>query len=100
MIAEKVDVSKEVEDLVFDFFSEECDEDRDNLTMDTNIIEDLEGDSLMFLELFEIINEKYDLNVELKAVGKYIMKNPAETIGKVIELTSLIIKHGNKIAEL
>jgi acyl carrier protein len=90
----------EVSEIVYDFFSRECEVAREELSDATNVIEDLEGDSLMFLELLEIFKKKYGLNIELKTVGKYVVKNPAETIGKIIDLTMLIIEHENRIAEL
>jgi acyl carrier protein len=90
----------EVKSTVLDFFSEECEIDISKLNEDTNIIKDLEGDSLMFLELLEIFKKKFKLNIELKTVGKYVVKHPAETIGAIIDTTMLIIQHENKIAEL
>lgn len=90
----------EVREIVFDFFAEECEVDRDSLKDDTNVIEDLEGDSLMFLELLEIFKKKHSLDVTMESIGKYVMKHPAETIGKITELILLVIEHGRKISEL
>lgn len=90
----------EVRKIVYEFFSEECEVPIDKLDDDTNVIKDLEGDSLMFLELLEIFKKKYGLNVELKTVGKYVVKHPAETIGAIIRMTMLIIEHENRITEL
>ncbi|MBN1496979.1 MAG: acyl carrier protein [Spirochaetes bacterium] len=91
---------EEVRRLVYEFFSEECEVPVDQLNDGTNVIRDLEGDSLMFLELLEVFKKKYGLNVELKTVGKYVVKHPAETIGAIIAMTMLIIEHENRIAEL
>ncbi|MBP7735843.1 MAG: acyl carrier protein [Spirochaetes bacterium] len=91
---------EEVRRIVYEFFSEECEAAIEELSDTTNVIKDLEGDSLMFLELLEIFKKKYGLNVELKTVGKYVVKHPAETIGAIITMTLLIIEHENKIADL
>ncbi len=91
---------KEVAEVVYDFFMEECDVEANEITEDTNIIRDIDGDSLMFLELIEIFKKKYSLNIDLKTIGKYIVKNPVETIGQLIDTTLLIIEHENKITEL
>jgi len=91
---------EEVRRLVYEFFSEECEVPAEQLNDGTNVIRDLEGDSLMFLELLEVFKKKYGLNVELKTVGKYVVKHPAETIGAIIAMTMLIIEHENRIAEL
>jgi acyl carrier protein len=90
----------EVKDIVFNFFAEECEVDIDEITEDTNIITDLEGDSLMFLELIEIFKKKYNLEIELKTIAKYIVKHPVETIGQLIDTQILIIRHENKIVDL
>jgi acyl carrier protein len=86
--------------LVYDFFAEECDIDQSKLTDSTNIIEELEGDSLMLLSLLEIVRKKYGLKIELKALGKHLMKKPASTIGQVVELTLKIVRHGDDIVNV
>lgn len=94
------EVRDDVKEIVFNFFSEECEVDRESLNDGTKIIEDLEGDSLMFLELLEIFKKKYGLTIGVESIGKYVMKHPADTVGKVVELILLIIEHGEKIAEM
>jgi acyl carrier protein len=90
----------EIKKIVLDFFSEECEVELTELSESTNVIKDIEGDSLMFLELLEIFKKKYQLDIELKTIGKYVMKHPAETLGDIINMTLLIIEHENKILEL
>lgn len=90
----------EVKETVYDFFIEECEVDASILNDTTNIISDIDGDSLMFLELIEIFKKKYKLEIELKVIGKYIVKHPVETIGELIDTTMLIIEHENKITDL
>ena len=91
---------EEVKNIVYNFFSEECEVDINQINESTNIISDLEGDSLMFLELIEIFKKKYDLDIELKTIAKYIVKHPVETIGQLIDTQMLMIVHENKIVEL
>ena len=93
-------VRNEVKQTVIEFFSEECEVEFASLSEQTNIITDIDGDSLMFLELIEVFKKKYQLDIELRTIGKYIVKHPVETIGQLIDTTMLIIKHGNKITEL
>jgi len=100
MIEANDNIRNEVKQTVLEFFSEECEVELANLSEQTNIITDIDGDSLMFLELIEVFKKKYHLDIELKTVGKYIVKHPVETIGQLIDTTMLIIKHGNKITEL
>jgi len=91
---------QEVREVVLEFFSEECEVDIHDLNDNTHIISDIDGDSLMFLELIEIFKKKYNLDIELKTIGKYVVKHPVETIGQLIAVTMLMIEHEDKIVEL
>jgi len=94
------DIKKEVKEIVIDFFAEECEIDPQKITDATHIFDDLDGDSLMFLELIEIFKKKYDLDIELKTIGKYSIKNPVRTIGELINMQLLIIEHENNILNI
>jgi acyl carrier protein len=91
---------KEVTDIVYNFFADECEVDIKDIHPDTNIINDIDGDSLMFLELIEIFKKKYNLDIELKTIGKYSVKHPVQNIGQLIDMQLLIIQHENKLLEL
>ena len=91
---------KEVTDIVYNFFADECEVDIKDIHANTNIINDIDGDSLMFLELIEIFKKKYNLDIELKTIGKYSVKHPVQTIGQLIDMQLLIIEHENKLLEL
>lgn len=90
----------EVKETVYHFFEEECEVDQSKISDQTNIINDLDGDSLMFLELIEIFKKKYNLDIELKTIGKYAVKHPVATIGELINMQMLIIEHENRLLEL
>ncbi|MBN2535325.1 MAG: hypothetical protein JXB88_20770 [Spirochaetales bacterium] len=90
----------EVKDIIFDFLADACEIEKSELNEDMKIIEELGGDSLMFLSMLEIFKKKYNLNVELKAIGKYILKHPAETIGEIIDATLVIIEYENRIVDM
>jgi acyl carrier protein len=93
-------IKDEVKEVVYDFFAEECETPIDSINENTNIISDLDGDSLMFLELIEIFKKKYNLNIELKTIGKYAVKHPVKTIGELINMQLLIIEHENNILNI
>jgi len=90
----------EVKEVVIDFFAEECEIEVDEISEESSIIGDLDGDSLMFLELIEIFKKKYNLNIELKTIGKFAVKNPVQTVGELIDMQLLIIEHENNILNL
>jgi acyl carrier protein len=92
-------IRREVKEIVYSFFAEECEVDKERITDDTSIINDLDGDSLMFLELIEIFKKKYNLDIELKIIGKYAVKHPVATIGQLVEMQLLIIEHENRLLD-
>jgi acyl carrier protein len=94
------EIRKEVKEIVYSFFAEECEADIVQINENTSIINDLDGDSLMFLELIEIFKKKYSLDIELKVIGKYAVKHPVSTIGQLIDMQLLIIEHENHLLEL
>jgi acyl carrier protein len=91
---------QEIREIVYDYFSEECDVPRAEITDATDIIDELEGDSLMLLSLLDIFRRKHGLTVELKTLGKHLMKKPANTVGQVIELTAALVRYGNDIVKM
>jgi acyl carrier protein len=93
-------VKQDVRRIVYEFFAEQCEVDIHEINDQTSIISDLDGDSLMFLELIEIFKKKYSLDIELKTVGKYVLRHPVDTIGQLIETQLLMIRHENRIIEL
>ena len=95
--SDKSSIEQEIRQLVYNFFAEECDVDPESITDSMNIITELEGDSLMLLSLLEIVRKKYGLSIELKTLGKHLMKKPAEHMGQVVDLTLAIVKHGDNI---
>lgn len=100
MAAITEEIKKEVREEVMDFFAEECEVEKSDINDSTHIFNDLEGDSLMFLELIEIFKKKYNLNIDLKTIGKYSLKHPVRTIGELINMQILIIEHENNIINL
>ncbi|MBX4266831.1 acyl carrier protein [Clostridium estertheticum] len=94
------EIKIELKKLVYDFFSEECEVELEKLNDQTTLMEDLDGDSLLFVELVELMKKKYCLNIQLQTVGKFLLKNPAETIGQVIKMSFLIYEHENDIVNL
>jgi acyl carrier protein len=90
----------DIREQVYRYFSEECDIPVSDITDTTNIISELEGDSLMLLSLLEMFRKKYELKVELKTLGKRLMKEPANTVGQVIDLTVRLVQSGGDLAQL
>lgn len=93
------EIRQELREMIYEFFADECDVTVEELSDDKNIIDDLDGDSLLFVELIELMKKKYQLNVQLQTIGKYLLKNPAETVGQVIETAYLVFQRENDLVE-
>lgn len=85
------EIEKKIRDEIYNFFAEECGVELSDLNDDTDIIADIDGDSLMFLQLLESWKREYSLDIEFRLIGKYVTKNPVNTLGKAIDLALTII---------
>lgn len=94
------ETERDIREMVVGFFADECGVDRARIADDTNIIEELEGDSLMFLALLERVRKRYGIGVELKTLARHLMKKPASTVGQVVHLTLAIVRHGDDIVNV
>ena len=64
---------------VRDMLAEQLEIDPETITMDTNILEDLEADSLDFVELVTSIEDEFDIVITDEAVGDF------KTVRQVVE---------------
>ena len=91
------EIRQEIKDMIFDYYAEECEVDKSEITMETNPQEDLGSDSLMFVELIEMTADKYDLDIKLQSIGKYMLKSPMDTMSNVVDMFCKIYQYGNDI---
>ena len=82
---------------VKEFLAEECDLEVTEIKDETDIIEDLGADSLMFLELIQELQAEHEIDLELRTIGKYIVKNPVKTVGEAIHTMYDIIEKGEDL---
>jgi acyl carrier protein len=87
------EVRDDIKKIVYGFLADECEVAIEEINDATNVIDDLEGDSLLYIEMLQLIKKKYSLNVSMQAVGKYMLQNRAETVGKVIDLMIYVIEN-------
>ena len=91
------EIKNEIKDMIFDYYAEECEVDKSDITMETNPTEDLGSDSLMFVELIEMTADKYDLDIKLQSIGKYMLKTPMDTMADVLDMFYKIYQYGNDV---
>ena len=90
---------KEMYAEVRQFLADELEIDIEEITDDTNIIDDLGADSILFLEMFEEFKEKYGIKLEVRTIGRYMLKNPVYTFGETMEAMFEVIEKGEKLIE-
>jgi acyl carrier protein len=79
------------------FLSEELDVPLEQIGAGTRIIDDLHGDSMMYLELIEAFKKKYDVTIEIATIGRYLQKHPAHTVGEAAALVCDIVERGDSL---
>lgn len=94
------EIRQEIQDMIFNYYAEECEVDVDSITMETNPQKDLDSDSLMFVELIEMAAEKYELEIKLQSIGKYLLKASLDTMKDVVDVFCKIYQYGDDIVNL
>ena len=84
---------------IIEFLADEFEVEVEEITKDTNIIEDLGGDSIIFLEMIEELKQKYGIELEVRTIGQYMLKNPIYTVGETLNTVYEIIEKGEEILE-
>jgi len=93
------EIKLEIKELVYDYLVDECDVEKEDIHGHMSVISDLDGDSLMFVELVESIKKKYELSIEMQSIGKYLLKNPADTVDEVVNVCYLVYEKESSIVD-
>ena len=91
------EIKAEIKDMIFDYYAEECEVDKASINDNTNLQDDLESDSLMLVELIEMTADKFDLDIKLQSIGKYMLKTPMNTMADVLDMFYKIYQYGNDV---
>ena len=93
------DEKKIISEEIRQFLAEEFEIDPSEITDKTNIVDDLGGDSILFMEMIEEFKEKYDIDLEIRTIGMYMLKNPIYTVGETLNAVYEIIEKGEDLIE-
>ncbi|SFD16016.1 acyl carrier protein [Ruminococcus albus] len=93
------EIKVEIKDMIFDYYAEECEVDKASINENTSLQDDLESDSLMLVELIEMTADKFDMDIKLQSIGKYMLKTPMNTMNDVIDMFCKVYQYGNDIVE-
>lgn len=79
------------------FLSDELDVPLEDIKSESKILDDLHGDSMIYLELVQEFKRKFDLNVEVRVIGLYFQRHPVYTVGEVSKAVCDIVEHGDEL---
>jgi acyl carrier protein len=88
---------KEIYEHIRAFLSDELDVPLGDIGPDTKIIDDLHGDSMIYLELVEDFKKKYDVKVEVAVIGRYLQKHPIYTVAETAEVVYVIVERADSL---
>lgn len=88
---------KQIYEDIRTFLSDELDVELEKIGPDTKIIDDLKGDSMIYLELVEDFKKKFDVNVEIRVIGQYFQRHPIYTVGETAQAVYDIVERGESL---
>ncbi len=93
------DEKKQIYEHIRQFLSDELGIPLDKIEPQTRIIDDLGGDSIIYLELIEEFKKKFSVTIEIRVIGKYFQKHPIRTVSETAQAVYDIVEKGEGIIE-
>lgn len=91
------DEKQQIYEDIRSFLADELDVALDDIQPETKILDDLGGDSMIYLELVEEFKKKFNVNVEIRVIGLYFQRHPIYTVHEVSQAVCDIVEHGDKL---
>lgn len=88
---------KAIYDEIVRFLAEELEVPREKIVPEARVIDDLGGDSLMYLELVDEFKKKYDVVIEMRVIGQYFQSHPVHTVAQVAQAVVDIVEGGEAL---
>jgi len=87
----------QIDGVMKQIFAEILDIDPDEINEDSHLADDLEMDSLAFLEMFDEFKEFLNLELDVNTVAKYSQDHPAETYGDFMDQIFTFIERPDEV---
>jgi acyl carrier protein len=81
------------------YLAEELEIEPEKITDDTNIIEDLGADSILFLEMFEEFKGKLGIELEIRTIGQYMLSHPVYTFKEIVLAIYIFVEKGEELIQ-
>jgi acyl carrier protein len=91
------DEKKKIADEVKQFIAEEFEMSASDIHDDTDLIDGLGADSLLFLEMIDAFKQKHGIDVEVRVIGQFMMKKRIKTVGETLSAIYEIIEKGDEL---
>jgi acyl carrier protein len=88
---------KEIYEHIREFLSEELGVPMEKIGPDTKIIDDLNGDSMIYLELVEEFKKKFNVTVEVRVIGQYFQKHPIYTVAETAQAVYDLVERSDEL---
>jgi acyl carrier protein len=88
---------RQIYEHIREFLSDELDVPQEDIGPDSKIIDDLGGDSMIYLELVEDFKKKYDVKVEIRVIGQYFQRHPVYTVGETAQAVYDVVQRGAEV---
>lgn len=79
------------------FLAAEFEVDPEEITEQTDVVNDLGGDSVVFLEMVEELREKYGITVEVRTIGQFMLRKAITNIGQAVDALCEVIEKGDEL---
>ena len=81
------------------YLAEELEIEPEKITGDTNIIDDLGADSILFLEMFEEFKDKLGIELEIRIIGQYMLNHPVYTFNEITQAIYTFVEKGEELIQ-
>jgi len=90
---------RKIRDDVIGFLAEEFEVDPADIKDESSVVDDLGGDSILFIEMIDEFKEKYGIDLEVRVIGQYMLNKRISTVGETIASIYEIIEKGEELLD-
>jgi len=90
---------QQIREDVVNFLAEEFEVDPSEIKDESSVVDDLGGDSILFIEMIDEFKSKYGIDLEVRVIGQYMLNTRIATVGETITAIYEIIEKGEALIE-
>jgi len=90
---------QQIREDVTQFLADEFEVDPSEIKDESSVVDDLGGDSILFIEMIDEFKTKYQIDLEVRIIGQYMLNKRIATIGETISAIYEIIEKGEALIE-